>query len=35
VIDVNSDRVTRPGPRLVEGVEDIAKAVYPDIFAKK
>jgi iron complex transport system substrate-binding protein len=35
VIDVNSDTVTRPGPRLVEGVEDIAKAVYPDIFAKK
>jgi iron complex transport system substrate-binding protein len=35
VIDVNSDRVTRPGPRLLEGVEDIAKAVYPDIFAKK
>jgi iron complex transport system substrate-binding protein len=35
VIDVNSDTVTRPGPRLIEGVEDIAKAVYPDIFAKK
>jgi iron complex transport system substrate-binding protein len=35
VIDVNSDTVTRPGPRLVEGVEEIAKAVYPDIFAKK
>jgi iron complex transport system substrate-binding protein len=26
--------VTRPGPRLVEGVEEVAKAVYPDIFNK-
>lgn len=32
VIDVNSDRVTRPGPRVVEGVEDLAKAIYPDVF---
>ena len=28
----NSDIVTRSGPRLVEGVEELAKAVYPDIF---
>lgn len=32
VIDVDSDRVTRTGPRIVEGVEDLAKAVYPDVF---
>jgi iron complex transport system substrate-binding protein len=32
VFDVNSDRVTRSGPRIIEGVEDIAKAVYPEIF---
>jgi iron complex transport system substrate-binding protein len=32
VIDVHSDKVTRPGPRLVEGVEELAKAVYPDLF---
>ncbi|MBP3040419.1 ABC transporter substrate-binding protein [Bacillaceae bacterium Marseille-Q3522] len=32
VVDVNSDQVTRSGPRLVKGVEEIAKAVYPDIF---
>ncbi|WP_353949084.1 ABC transporter substrate-binding protein [Sporolactobacillus sp. Y61] len=32
VIDVNSDEVTRPGPRIVKGVEDLAKAVYPDQF---
>ena len=32
VVNVQSDPVTRPGPRLVEGVEELAKAVYPDIF---
>jgi iron complex transport system substrate-binding protein len=32
VIDVDSDRVTRSGPRIVEGVEDLAKAVYPEVF---
>ncbi|WML43027.1 ABC transporter substrate-binding protein [Neobacillus sp. PS3-40] len=34
VVDVNSDLVTRPGPRLVEGVEALAKTIYPDNFAK-
>lgn len=32
VFDVNSDIVSRSGPRLAEGVEEIAKAVYPEIF---
>ncbi|KAF0994693.1 ABC transporter substrate-binding protein [Geobacillus sp. TFV-3] len=32
VYDVNSDLVSRPGPRLAEGVEELAKAVYPDVF---
>ncbi|MCM2532854.1 ABC transporter substrate-binding protein [Neobacillus pocheonensis] len=32
VMDVNSDQVTRPGPRIVEGVEDLAKAIYPEVF---
>lgn len=32
IVDVDSDTVTRSGPRLVEGVEAIAKAVYPDVF---
>jgi iron complex transport system substrate-binding protein len=32
VIDIDSDRVTRSGPRIVEGVEDLAKAVYPEVF---
>ncbi|NQD65401.1 ABC transporter substrate-binding protein [Bacillus haikouensis] len=34
VYDVHSELVTRTGPRLVEGVEEIAKSVYPEIFAE-
>ena len=32
VFDVHSDLVTRSGPRLAEGAEELAKAIYPDIF---
>jgi iron complex transport system substrate-binding protein len=32
VVDVDSDAVTRTGPRLAEGVEELAKAVYPETF---
>jgi iron complex transport system substrate-binding protein len=32
VYDIHSDLVTRTGPRLVQGVEELAKAVYPDLF---
>lgn len=32
IYDVDNDMVTRPGPRLVEGMEEIAKVVYPDVF---
>lgn len=32
VVDVHSDKVTRTGPRLVEGLEELARAVYPDVF---
>lgn len=32
VFDVDSDTVTRPGPRLIEGVETLAKLIYPEIF---
>ncbi|MDQ6597392.1 ABC transporter substrate-binding protein [Bacillus salipaludis] len=32
VLDVNADKVNRPGPRIVEGVGDLAKAIYPDVF---
>lgn len=34
VFDVHSDIVTRSGPRLIEGVEELAKAVYPEAFVK-
>src|SRR5699024_4138509 len=30
VIQVDTDLVSRPGPRLVEGAETLAKAIYPD-----
>ncbi|WP_044747982.1 ABC transporter substrate-binding protein [Bacillus alveayuensis] len=32
VYDVHSDLVTRPGPRLIEGVEELAKVIYPEVF---
>lgn len=32
VYDVNTDIVSRPGPRLVEGAKEIAKVVYPEVF---
>lgn len=34
VYDVDSDTLTRSGPRLVKGVEELAKAVYPNVFNK-
>ncbi|MFB4473184.1 ABC transporter substrate-binding protein [Oceanobacillus caeni] len=35
VFDVQTDLVSRPGPRLVEGVKEVAKAVYPEIFSEE
>ncbi|WP_413380387.1 ABC transporter substrate-binding protein [Alkalihalobacillus sp. 1P02AB] len=32
IYDVDSDTVTRSGPRLVEGAEELAAAIYPEIF---
>ena len=32
VADVDEDLVTRSGPRITEGVEELAKAIYPDVF---
>ena len=32
VVEVHPDLVNRPGPRIVEGVEELAKAVYPEVF---
>ncbi|MEC2323259.1 ABC transporter substrate-binding protein [Lederbergia lenta] len=34
VSEVNEDLVSRPGPRIIEGVEELAKAIYPDVFGK-
>jgi iron complex transport system substrate-binding protein len=32
VIELDSDMVTRTGPRIVDGLESIAKALYPELF---
>lgn len=32
VFHVDENIVSRPGPRLTEGVEELAKAIYPDVF---
>lgn len=34
VFDVDNDTVTRPGPRLIDGIETLGKLIYPEIFAK-
>lgn len=34
VFSVNSDLVDHPGPRLVEGVEELGKAIYPEVFGE-
>jgi iron complex transport system substrate-binding protein len=34
VVDVNSDLVNRSGPRLTEGLMEMAKAVYPEVFSE-
>jgi len=34
IYDVHSDKVTRPGPRLIEGVEELAQAIYPEVYTK-
>lgn len=32
VIQINSDTISRTAPRLVDGLEEVAKAVYPEAF---
>ncbi|WP_216831678.1 ABC transporter substrate-binding protein [Alkalihalobacterium elongatum] len=32
IYDVENDTVTRSGPRLAEGMEQLAKFIYPDVF---
>ncbi|MFB5661611.1 helical backbone metal receptor [Alteribacillus sp. HJP-4] len=35
IYNLNNDAVSRPGPRLVEGIEEIAESVYPNVFAEE
>ena len=32
--EVSSDPINRSGPRLVEGAQELAEAIYPDIFSE-
>lgn len=34
IYDIDNDMVTRAGPRLAKGVEDLAKSIYPEVFAQ-
>lgn len=34
VFEVDADKTNRSGPRLVEGVEELASVIYPEIFSK-
>lgn len=34
VYKVNDDHLSRPGPRLVDGLEEMARALHPDAFAR-
>jgi len=34
VYKINDDHLTRPGPRLVDGLEEMARALHPDAFKK-
>lgn len=32
IYDIDNDTVSRPGPRLVEGVKELGELIYPDVF---
>ena len=34
VYKINADHLSRPGPRLVDGLEDLARALHPEVFTK-
>ena len=34
VYKINDDHLSRPGPRAVDGLEDLARALHPDVFTK-
>ncbi|SDH09437.1 iron complex transport system substrate-binding protein [Alteribacillus persepolensis] len=35
VYDIHNDMVSRPGPRLTEGMQQLAELVYPDVFKEE
>ena len=34
VYKINDDHLARPGPRLVDGLEEMARALHPDAFTR-
>lgn len=32
VVNINDDLVNRPGPRIIDGLEEMAKTLYPNLF---
>ncbi|MCK4926153.1 ABC transporter substrate-binding protein, partial [Candidatus Aerophobetes bacterium] len=34
VYGIHADLVSRPGPRIVDGLEEIAKYIHPELFKK-
>jgi iron complex transport system substrate-binding protein len=32
ILELPSDTILRPGPRVVEGLEELARAIHPDAF---
>jgi iron complex transport system substrate-binding protein len=32
VLPFNDDLVSRPGPRLVDGLEELAKLIHPELY---
>ncbi len=34
VYKINDDHLSRPGPRLIDGLEEMARALHPDAFAR-
>ena len=34
VVQVDENLISRTGPRLAEALEEIAKAVYPEVFSE-
>jgi iron complex transport system substrate-binding protein len=35
VYGINGDLLSRPGPRLVEGLEQMARLLHPEAFSQK